>query len=435
MLTAGIISAITIVLMVFSVFRIPVVRFGRFQLGGYCFFAILGALTLVICGAASAEGVFSGIFNDSEVNPIKILILFLTMTAFSVFLDELGFFRSLASIALRRAGTSQKILFFILYFTVSLLTVFTSNDIIILTFTPFICAFARRAQINPLPYLFCEFFAANTWSMALMIGNPTNIYIASFLGMDFFSYSAVMLLPTLAAGLFSLLLLYFCFRKMLCEPIKAESEFVEIKERSLLIVGLIHLILCLVFLMLSSYIGIAMWLISFVLFCTLCISVLVMRFLKREKPVILVRTFRRMPWELVPFMLSMFILVVALRENGISAWISSLLESSLGGESAPVFTYGISSYLIANLINNIPMSVLFAELSEIAGSAGSAFGSIVGSNLGACLTPVGALAGIMWADILRREGVRFDYRDFVRYGVMISLPTLLVTLLTLHFIV
>jgi arsenical pump membrane protein len=67
------------------------------------------------------------------------------MTAFSVFLDELGFFRVLASAALHRAGSSQKILFFILYFTVSILTVFTSNDIIILTFTPFICAFARRA--------------------------------------------------------------------------------------------------------------------------------------------------------------------------------------------------------------------------------------------------------------------------------------------------
>ena len=434
MLLAGIISTITIILMVFSVFRLPVVRFGRFQLGGYCFFALLGALGLLVSGAASAGGVVAGIFNDSEVNPIKILILFLTMTAFSVFLDELGFFRALASLALRRAASSQKILFFILYFTVSLLTVFTSNDIIILTFTPFICAFARNAKINPLPYLFCEFFAANTWSMALMIGNPTNIYIASFLGMDFFSYTRVMLFPTVAAGLFSLLLLYLCFRKMLSDPIQAEVESVEIQDNPLLIVGIVHLSLCLVFLMLSSYLGIEMWLISFALFCTLCISVLIMRYLKREKPVILLRTIRRMPWELVPFMLSMFILVIALRENGISAWISSVLQYTLGGESVPSFTYGVSSYLIANLINNIPMSVLFADLSEIAGSAGAAFGSIVGSNLGACLTPVGALAGIMWADILRREGVKFDYRDFIRHGLLISVPTLLVTLFVLQIL-
>ena len=268
-----------------------------------------------------------------------------------------------------------------------------------------------------------------------MIGNPTNIYIASFLGMDFFSYSGVMLLPTVVGGLFSLFLLYLCFRKMLGEPIRAVSQKVQIQEKPLLIVGIVHLALCLLFLMLSSYIGIPMWLISLGLFLTLCVSVLVMRYLKREKPVILLCTLKRMPWELVPFMLSMFVLVVSLRENGISAWISGVLESTLGGQTMPAFTYGISSYLIANLINNIPMNVLFADLSELSGSMGAAFGSIVGSNLGACLTPVGALAGIMWADILRREGVRFDYRDFVRYGVIISLPTLIVSLFTLHLMV
>lgn len=80
------------------------------------------------------------------------------------------------------------------------------------------------------------------------------------------------------------------------------------------------------------------------------------------------------------------------------------------------------------------MSVLFADLATLAPSNGAIFGTIVGSNLGACLTPVGALAGIMWADILRREGVKFDYRDFVRYGLLISVPTLLITLLTLHFV-
>ena len=69
----------------------------------------------------------------------------------------------------------------------------------------------------------------------------------------------------------------------------------------------------LLFLMLSSYIGIPMWLISLGLFLTLCVSVLVMRYLKREKPVILLCTLKRMPWELVPFMLSMFVLVVSLR--------------------------------------------------------------------------------------------------------------------------
>ena len=433
MLTTAIICSLTILLMVFSVFRVPVVRFGRFQLGGYCFFSIIGAVALLVFGAVAPADALSGILADSDVNPVKILILFLTMTAFSVFLDELGFFRALASMTLKRAGASQEILFFLLYIIVSVLTIFTSNDIIILTFTPFICAFARNANINPLPYLFCEFFAANTWSMALMIGNPTNIYVASFHGIDFFTYMGTMILPTVGGGLFSLLLLYLVFQKMLRAPIVATPNEEKIKEKPLLIVGIVHLVLCLVFLMISSYIGVPMWLVSLSLFITLCITVLIMRYQKREKPVILFRTIRRMPWELVPFMLSMFILVISLRESGITATLTSVLETHLGGSHAPTFAYGIASYLVANLINNIPMSVLFADLANLAPTSGAIYGTIVGSNLGACLTPVGALAGIMWADILRREGVKFDYRDFVRYGLLISVPTLLVTLTLLHF--
>jgi hypothetical protein len=30
--------------------------------------------------------------------------------------------------------------------------------------------------------------------------------------------------------------------------------------------------------------------------------------------------------------------------------------------------------------------------------------------------------------------VKFDYRDFVRYGILISVPTLIITLVTLHFV-
>lgn len=434
MLTTAIICSLTILLMVFSVFRVPVVRFGRFQLGGYCFFSIIGAVALLVFGAVSPADALSGILADSDVNPVKILILFLTMTAFSVFLDELGFFRVLASMTLKRAGASQKILFFLLYIIVSVLTIFTSNDIIILTFTPFICAFARNANINPLPYLFCEFFGANTWSMALMIGNPTNIYVASFLGIDFFSYSAKMLLPTVVGGVVSIFLLYFAFRKSLSAPIEATPVEEKITEKPLLIVGIVHLVLCLLFLMISSYIGVPMWLVSLSLFVSLLVIVLIMRYCKREKPIILLRTIRRMPWELVPFMLSMFILVISLRESGITATLSGVLETHLGGSHAPTFAYGIASYLVANLINNIPMSVFFADLATIAPTSGAIFGTIVGSNLGACLTPVGALAGIMWADILRREGVKFDYRDFVRYGILVSVPTLIFTLLTLHFV-
>lgn len=419
-----VICALTVLLMVLSIFFVPLIRIGKFQMGGYCFFALVGATALLALGCVAPRPLLEGIFAASAVNPVKILVLFLTMTVFSVFLDELGFFRYLAAVALRWAGRSQRTLFFLLYAVVSVLTVFTSNDIIILTFTPFICAFSRHAGIDPLPYLFAEFFAANTWSMTLLIGNPTNIYIASFLGMDFFSYLGVMWLPTLCAGTVSLGILYLLFRARLRVPITAEPLTPEpVRERTLLTVSLCHLLLCIVLLSVASYIALEMWWISLSLSVTLFAFVLIYRRRRRERPVILLRTLRRMPWELVPFMLSMFTVVIALEQNGVLTLLASWL-----GDRAPIAVYGTTSFLTANLINNIPMSVLFANLAQTVGRPAAAYAAIIGSNLGACLTPVGALAGIMWADILRRERIPFDYRDFLRVGALTSLPALLAAL-------
>ena len=423
MILTGILCGITVGMMVFSVFRIPVVRFGRFQLGGYCFFALLGAVLLLALGCVSPAAALRGIFAKTSVNPVKILVLFLSMTSFSIYLDELGFFRYLAAAVLRRAGSSQRVLFFYLYAVVSVLTVFTSNDIIILTFTPFIVAFAKNAAIDPLPYLFAEFFAANTWSMVLMIGNPTNIYLASSFGIGFFDYLLTMLLPTVAAGGVSLCMLLLLFHGSLKKQIEAEPVTASIEERTLTLVGLVHLLLCIVMLVVSGYIGIEMWLVSLVLMLSLFLWVLVYRKRRRESPRVLYRTLRRMPWELIPFMLSMFILVLSLEEAGIVERIAVLL-----GARGSVWIYGICSYFVANLINNIPMSVLFSGLAELYRESGAVYGAIVGSNLGACLTPVGALAGIMWSDILRRLGVRFDFRDFVKYGAAVSIPSLLACL-------
>ena len=58
---------------------------------------------------------------------------------------------------------------------------------------------------------------------------------------------------------------------------------------------------------------------------------------------------------------------------------------------------------------------------------------IIGSNLGALFTPVGALAGIMWMNIIRDHSIRFTFLTFMKYGAAISLPLLAVTLGGLYF--
>ena len=428
MLLSIIISGATCLAMILAVLFYPKINIGRVSLGSYWVVTALGAILLLLTGAVDPRGVLDALLADTAINPLKILVLFISMTLLSIYLDELGFFRYLASATLKRAGCSQTRLFFILYITVSVLTVFTSNDIIILSFTPFICYFAKNAHISPLPYLAAEFVAANTWSMALIIGNPTNIYLVTAAGGDFVSYLRTMLLPTLASGTVALVCLYLVFRKKLFAPMKATPEDIKISDRVALTVGIVHLAVCTVLLAVGSYIGLQMWLVALVSALSLLAFTVILSLVRTEAPVHTVASLRRAPWELIPFILSMFVVVESLHTNGVTDYLFGFLNTS-----APVWSYGITSFVAANLINNIPMSVLYSAI--LSGGAGEAaiYATVVGSNLGACLSPIGALAGIMWSSILKKHDLKFGYFDFLKIGITIALPALVAALGVLHF--
>lgn len=425
------VALLTCLFMILAVLFFPKIQVGKFSIASYWIITLIGASLLLITGTVGIKAVGSALVADTAINPIKILVLFISMTVLSIFLDEFGFFRYLANLALKRAGKSQVKLFVLLYATVSILTVFTSNDIIILSFTPFVCYFAKNAHINPLPYLAAEFVAANTWSMALIIGNPTNIYLVTATGGDFVSYLKVMLIPTLASGIVSCIFLFLIFRKRLSAPIDVTIDEVEIKDKLLLWVGIIHLALCTLVLAFGSYFGIEMWLVSLVSVISLFFWNIGVSIIRKEKPKTLIACLKRAPWELVPFIISMFIIVEALGVTGVTEKIFSLL-----GDSLPIWKYGFSSFLASNLINNIPMSVLFSSiLSASASNVAAVYATVVGSNLGACLTPIGALAGIMWSSILKEQGLKFGYVDFLKIGVSVAIPSLVTALATLSLMV
>lgn len=228
MIASIVLGAVAVVGTIASIIFLPEVKVKNRRVPIFWLPAFACAIILLSIGALPIKDAMQGLAGDMlsmfegrvSVNPVKILLLFFGMTAISVFLDEAGVFRYLATKSAKLAGSSQKKLFFILYAVVSILTVFTSNDIIILTFTPFICYFCKNAKISPLPYLVSEFVAANTFSMIFIIGNPTNIYLAENYGITFGRYFETMALPTILGGFTALGVLYLMFRNKLKEAIE-----------------------------------------------------------------------------------------------------------------------------------------------------------------------------------------------------------------------
>ena len=77
------------------------------------------------------------------------------------------------------------------------------------------------------------------------------------------------------------------------------------------------------------------------------------------------------------------------------------------------------------------MSILYTNIaSSLEGVAYSKaiYASIIGSNIGAFLTPIGALAGIMFSSLLNKYEIKFSFITFIKYGAIIAIPTITVGL-------
>jgi len=142
------------------------------------------------------------------------------------------------------------------------------------------------------------------------------------------------------------------------------------------------------------------------------------------------KSLEMLPWRIMPFVFGMFTLVEGMRKSG---WIDSMAESLVAcipADGGPLAIF-VSSYLmttvtilLSNLINNQPATILltrviispgFLALPEAVRSVGM-FGVILGSNLGANFTLIGALAGIMFAKILSEKGIILGYVEFAKQG-------------------
>lgn len=421
-----VVSILVFVVLFLSIILFPSFKIKGHKIGTYWIIALVGAVLLLSCGCVPIKEVFASLTENNAINPIKILVLFLSMTFLSIFLDEMGVFKWAAMKAVKLAHNKQISVFLSIFAVAAILTTFTSNDIVILTLTPFICFFCKNTKVNPIPYLIGEFVAANTFSMILIIGNPTNIYLATSQGISFVQYLEIMFAPTMFAGMIELLLVLLIFRKSLKQPIEKVYNHVLIEDKWDTMVGVVHLGICLVFLIISSYVGVEMWLVSLLCATSLFIYVFISKLIKKKNDDKLFNTIARLPWELIPFVLSMFIIIIALEYEGVVAKLADFIS-----HGNTVFVYGTTSFIASNIINNIPMSMLYSHMITVLGQGEitkATYAAVVGSNIGAFLTPIGALAGIMFTSLTEKYNTKLNFKTFILYGSIISIPVLLISL-------
>ncbi|KXZ50864.1 hypothetical protein GPECTOR_14g115 [Gonium pectorale] len=148
-----------------------------------------------------------------------------------------------------------------------------------------------------------------------------------------------------------------------------------------------------------------------------------------------------LPWEVVPFALGMFVLVEGLHVQG---WLR-VFGAGLGRASTSlpgaVFLMGALSVGLANTINNQPMTILLTRVALDDGflrhvgqgntHKAALFALVLGSNIGAVFTLIGALAGILWSNIAASHGLRVSYGQFLAACAPVGAASLVAALLVL----
>lgn len=380
--------------------------------------AILGAAALVVLGLLPWSAAIAAIGKGADVYLFLIGMMLLSEIA-----RREGLFDWLAAFAIRRSGGSARRLFLLVYGVGTLVTTFLSNDATAVVLTPAVFAVTRAANVSdPLPFLFICAFIANAASFVLPISNPANLVLYA---------SKMPALPVwlwhfaLSAGLSVIttyIVLLWTQRTALTQEITVDIEQPRLSAGAWL--AAIGIAVTAIVLLIASSFGAQLGLptaLAGVITAALVLS------LKREAPWSLASG---ISWTVLPLVAGLFVLVQGLGHTGVIAQFANLLH-----HSAQVWTVGTAGAagtflaFIANLINNLPAGLITAETIAQSHPPPVVTSSLlVGVDLGPNLSITGSLATILWLTALRREGLQISFWQFLRLGVIVMPPALLIAL-------
>jgi arsenical pump membrane protein len=382
--------------------------------------AVAGAVLLVLLNllpwpdalAAAAKG-------------IDVYLFLIGMMLLAEVARKEGLFDWLAAQAVRHSHNSAKRLFLIVYVVGTIVTVFLSNDATAVVLTPAVYAATRAAKLEPLPYLFVCAFIANAASFVLPISNPANLVVFGTQMPPLLEWLRYFALPSIAAIVATYVAL------LLAQRHELDGSVATIDKIPLLTLGgklaAFGIAMTAVVLLAASAMGWDLGLPTFIAGAAVTTVVLA---IGRQSPLPVLKD---VSWSVLPLVAGLFILVEGLNRSGVLPSLAGLLkEASTASPQATSWIAGIVAAVASNLVNNLPMGLIAANTSQAAHVPAHVTSAIlIGVDLGPNLSVTGSLATILWLIALRREGENVGASRFLKLGLVVMPPALLLSLLAL----
>jgi arsenical pump membrane protein len=421
-IAALVIFAVTLFLMIKRPFGIRL---------GYA--AGIGAAASLLLGTVSL-----GQAAQSFLNIWDAALAFIGIVALSVVLDAMGFFKWAALRVVKLAKGSGLRLYFYVTLLTAAVSILFANDSAVLILIPIVLEIVTCLNIDhkgKLAYLFSAGLIADTAAMPLITSNPINILSADFFHYSFVDHLIFMAPIAVVTITSSLLIVYLFFRKSI--PITYNPEAAAALthgkpaiSRLLLKVCIATLVAVDVGYVLTSLgrIPVSLIICSGALF----LGAVYWFTLKHNGSVNgekkgMLQLAKEINWDILLFMLCIFIVVQGLETAGITKLLASTLDSASRLPSAlGIFAPSMVVTVGASFINNWPMTIMGLLSIEQIGASGAqltglVFSNVIGNNLGPHFFPLGSLAILMWLETMRRRGVNISLKQYLKIGAVVSI--------------
>jgi len=413
--------------------------------------ATFGALIVLASGSVSLAdlGTIGETIGGAAITIMATIVM-------AIVLESFGFFVWAAEGLAARAKGDGVRLFWYVNLICFLMTLFFNNDGSILITTPILLILLKNLGLKnheKIPYLLSGALVATASSAPIGVSNIVNLIALKIVGMDLYMHTLMMFVPATLGLLFLVLVLFLCFYKQLPRKLRTPSRgipyqgpgkhplgtqsdqsFFLPQNRDTFMRNLLLFVFSIrVSLFVASYLHIPIEIVA--VFGSAVLLIWRWYYLK----VTPVDMLKKTPWHILVFAFGMYVIIYGLHNIGLTEWLVRVIQPMIAGDplNASLTMGGLLS-VMSIFFNNHPalmvgtLTLTSMHLDPLTLKI-AYLASVIGSDLGSLLLPIGTLASLIWLHILRQHHVKINWKDYVKVTIIAIPASVLFTLVCLAF--